>query len=97
MIKFQFNRVIPQVNRTNNNVLGWVIGLYAIDEETNENSYIDTFEPTIEPYKILSEWTEDEIRNFCLQVANKYDWYNKLTEQIEAKNSQPKYGNNINI
>lgn len=94
MIQYAFTRVQPYIN-SQNLVVGFVVGMTATDIETGTSTYIDTLKNLQEPYKTLDQYTTDEIRNICLQVANENDWYNILATQIENIKNSPKIGNNI--
>jgi hypothetical protein len=96
MIEYKFIRVEPLIDRTTNNVIKWVIGMIAKDTDTNTIAYIDTVKDVTDQ-KPLSQWTTDEIRDFCLQVALDNDWYNILANQIDNLNNKPILGQNIQI
>ena len=96
MIQYKFVRVEPLIDRTTNNVIKFVVGMSATDEETGMNSYIDTVK-SVTDQKPLDQWTIDEIRNLCLQVAEENDWYNILANQISSLLQQPIYGQNIQV
>jgi tetrahydromethanopterin S-methyltransferase subunit H len=96
MIEYKFVRVEPLIDKTTNNVIKWIIGMTAKDTDTNMIAYIDTVK-AVTDQKPLSQWTTDEIRNFCLQVASDNDWYNVLATQIDNLNNQPIVGQNVQI
>jgi hypothetical protein len=96
MIEYKFVRVEPLIDRATNNVIKWVIGMTAKDTDTNTIAYIDTVKDVTDQ-KPLSQWTTDEIRDFCLQVALDNNWYDILANQIDNLNNQPILGQNVQI
>jgi tetrahydromethanopterin S-methyltransferase subunit H len=96
MIEYKFARVEPLIDKTTNNVIRWVIGMTAKDTDTNVTAYIDTVKDVTDQ-KPLSQWTADEIRNFCLQAASDNNWYSILADQINSLNNQPVSGQNVQI
>jgi len=96
MIEYKFVRVEPLIDKTTNNVIKWIVGVEAKDTDTNMITYIDTVK-AVTDQKPLSQWTTDEIRDFCLQVASDSDWYNILANQIDSLNNQPIIGQNVQI
>jgi len=96
MIQYKFARVEPLIDRTTNNVVKWIVGMVATDTETNVSAYIDTVK-SVTDQKPLNQWTINEIRNLCLQVAEENDWYNILANQISNLLQQPIYGQNIQV
>ena len=96
MIEYKFVRVEPLIDRETNNVVKWVVGMTAKDTDTNMFAYIDTVKDVTDQ-KPLSQWTTDEIRNFCLQVASDNNWYDTLANQINNLNNQPVLGQSVQI
>jgi tetrahydromethanopterin S-methyltransferase subunit H len=96
MIEYKFVRVEPLIDKTTNNVVKWIVGMTAKDTDANTTVYIDTVKDVTDQ-KPLSQWTTDEIRNFCLQIASDNDWYNILANQIDNLNNQPIVGQNVQI
>jgi len=85
MIEYSFTRIELLKDKTDN-IIGLVIGMSAIDTETNANAYIDTVHKLETPVASL---TNDEIRNICLQVAQDNNWYSILHNNIESSKNEP--------
>lgn len=96
MIKYVFTRVQPYIN-SQNLVVGFVVGMVATDTESEASAYIDKLKTLESPFKTLDQYTTNEIRNICLQVADENDWYNILATQIENIKNLPRMGNCITL
>ena len=95
-IEFVFNRVEPLIDKVTNNVISWIVGCTGTDSVTGTGAYIDTIKQVPEiNLKLLASWTVDEIREFCIQVANENDWYVKLGAQIDSQIASPAKGDNV--
>jgi len=85
-IQYSFSRVELFRDKVTNNVVKLVVGMTARDEETGVSSYIDTVHVLPEP---IASLTNDEIREICLEVAQKNEWYSILYGQVQALINQP--------
>ena len=75
-IKYRFTRMKPLVDPETQEVIRWVIGLSAWDEDDeNLSAYIDAEVPVPQDRrKPQSEWTEDEVRQFAMEYALKEEY-----------------------
>ena len=96
-MEFTFTRVEPVIDKVSNEVLSFIVGATAVDPVTGKSAYIDTKAATPEPTKTLENWSTDDIRELCLQVAVDNNWYAVLGAQVDNANSEPTIGANITI
>lgn len=94
MLELKFVRCEPIINRTTNNVEAFIIGAVGMDIETTESEYID-MKKEVSVLKPLDQWSIDEIRQFCVDVAVEQNWYTQLALRIDARKNTPIIGQNI--
>lgn len=95
-MEFKFTRVQPIIE--NDKVTKWVIGMTG--SKDGEVAYIETIKIIDEEQqKSLDQWSQSEIRKMCLEVASENNWYEKLSEEIEARRNRPsiKVGPNFTV
>jgi hypothetical protein len=96
MLEMTFVRVEPVIERVENKVISFIIGAVGRDTESGVSAYIDITEKVSEQnLKELSQWSLEEIRQFCIDAAVKHNFYIVLANQIESILNQPIYGQNL--